>query len=611
LPRRLAIPLSLIALTLAVFWPVLGFDFQLYDDGINVYNNWRVTRFSDANLLYFWQSSYDSLYIPVTYNLWALLARLEALFSPAQGLDPLLFHAANLLLHSANVLLVFVILRSLKVAGWAAWGGALFFALHPVQVAPVAWVTGMKDLLSGFFSLLAIWQYIIHAEAAGDEGKRKKVSYFLTALFLLLAMLAKPSAAATPLLLLIIGRLLLGRTWRQLGREILPLMALTAPVVIMTKLAQPGFHQVWQPDLWQRLLVSGYALCFYLAKVVLPYKLTPDYGKTPQVVLASGPWLYLTIILPSACLGVIWRKGRRWLAPTLIFMVALLPVSGLVPFDFQQISTVADRYLYLAMLGPALAVGWGLARFGRKRVWLIFLTVICILAAKAAAQVWIWESSTTLSTHAVQVNPKSWVAHNNLGIVKAEHALDAEAMAEFAASLAVNPNYADAHNNLGALYHRLNRNQEAEHHLQKALDLNPASYKSAFHLADLHSDQGAYEEAIDYYRQAIAAKPDFVEAYNNLGLILIKLKRPAEARELYLQAVAACPTHPMLYFNLARAEAELGNLRGSSSFLLKAIVADPEFAPAYHQLAHAFRDLGDEEAALRYEAQARALGFSE
>ncbi len=609
--RRLAIPLSLIALIVVVFWPVVGFDFQLYDDGLNVYNNWRLVKFSPANLGYFWQAPYDSLYIPITYNLWSLLASLGALFrSDTGGVDPLIFHLANLLVHTANALLVLIILRSLKVNGWAAWGGALLFALHPVQVAAVAWVTGMKDLMSGFFSLLAIWQYIVYTKAEAGEGRRG-LHYGLLALALALAMLSKPGAVVTPLLLLIIGRLLLGREWRQLALELLPLAVLTLPVVVLTKFAQPDTHQGWQSDIWQRLLVKGDALLFYLSKLVLPYSLGPDYGRTPQVVLASGPGLYLAALLPAVALGLIWRCGRKCLPAALIFLAALLPVSGLILFDFQQISTVADRYLYLAMLGPALATGWGLARYQSKRIWLIFLVVISLLAGKAAAQVWVWENSSTLSSHAVRVNPKSWVAHNNLGIIKAEQGLDSEAVSAFAAALAANPNYAEAHNNLGALYHRLNRDEEGANHLERALELNPASHKSAFHLADIHSEQADYEEAITYYRQALVAKPDFVEAYNNLGLLLLKLKLPDEARAIYQQAIDSCPPHPMLYYNLARTYAELGLRDKSIAALLKATTIDPGFAPAYHLLSSAYRGLGDEASALRYEAKAKELGFSE
>ncbi|NTV15261.1 MAG: tetratricopeptide repeat protein [Desulfobulbaceae bacterium] len=613
MPRPLAIPLSLVALICLVFWPVLGFDFLTYDDGFTIYNNWRVTNFSDENLLYFWRGPYDSLYIPITYNLWALVARLAALFSAGEGwgATPIYFHAANLLTHTASSLVVMVILRALGAGGWAAWGGALFFALHPVQEEAIAWVTGMKDLLSGFFSLLAIWQYTVYSQAAAAEGRGRSLPYGLTALCFVLALLSKPGAVITPLILLIIGRLLQDRGWRQLGVELLPLTMLAVPVVIITKYAQPGSSHAWQPDLWQRLLVKGDAIFFYLTKIVLPYSLGPDYGRSPQVVLNSGPGIYLTALLPLLVLGVIWRwGGKKGLSAALIFLAALLPVSGLLLFDFQSISTVADRYLYLAMLGPALAIGWGLTRYQSKSVWFIFLTVLTLLTGKAFSQVWVWENSTTLSTHAVQLNPKSWVAHNNLGIAKADLGLDQEAIAAFSAALDANPRYAEAHNNLGALYHRQGRQQEATGHLKKALTLNPASHKSAFLLADIHSDQADYEEAITFYQQALAAKPDFIEAYNNLGLLLLNLKRPEEALALYQLGIKSCPDHPMLYFNLARTQAELGNTRAAIAALLQATAIDPEFAPAYHMLSRAYRDMQDEKTALKYAAKAKELGFA-
>ena len=607
--RRQAIPLSLIALVLLVFWPVAGFDFLTYDDGFNVTNNWRVTRPSLTNLLFFWRGPFENLYIPLTYNLWSLLAWLGTLVSGGQMVPgPTLFHAANLLLHGASSLVVLAILRTLGVGGWAAGGGALIFALHPVQVEAVAWVTGMKDLLSGLFSLLAIRQYTVYAQADQKGGGRGGAPYALAALALVLAMLAKPGAVVTPLLLLIIGRLLLERGWRQLGREILPFAMLAVPVVLVTKLVQPEARHAWQPDLWQRVLVAGDALSFYLAKLVWPISLGPDYGRTLKVVLESGPVLALTALLPLALLTAVWWWGRRRLAAALLFGAALLPVSGLLLFDFQKISTVADRYLYVAMLGPALACGWGLARYRTRSAWLIFGMVAALLAGRSFAQVWTWENSLVFSSHAVRINPQSWVAHNNLGIIKADRGEDSEALAAFAASLAANPEYSEAHNNLGALYHKLKREEEATTHLQRALELDPGSFKSAFHLAEIASRRAAQEEAIAYYRQALAAKPDFVEAYNNLGLLLLAGKRPREALALYQQAVGSCPAHSLLYYNLARSHAELGQREESIAALLKATAIDPQFAQAYRQLSRAYRELKDEAAAARYEAKARELG---
>ena len=599
--RRYAIPLSLIALVLIVFWPVAGFDFLSYDDGFNITNNWRVTRFSLANLLFFWKGPYENLYIPITYNLWSILARLSEFGSAAKGgvPDPLLFHAVNLLLHSTSALVVLVLLRSLGVGGWAGWGAALVFALHPVQVEAVAWVTGLKDLLSGLFTLVAIWQYTVYARAGQGRHGHRAGPYTLTSLSLALAMLAKPGAVVTPLLLLIIGRLLLERGWRQLFLEITPLLVLVLPVVMVTKFAQPDTRHAWQPDLWQRVLVSGDTLSFYLAKLVLPWSLGPDYGRTPELVLGRGPLLYLTACLPVAVLGASWRVGRKWLAAALLFACALLPVSGLILFDFQNISTVADRYLYVAMLGPALASGWGLARWRTRPARLVFLVLVTLLSAKAFVLVWTWKDSTVFNSHAVRINPRSWVAYNNLGIAEADQGRDREALAAFTASLAANPGYAEAENNLGALYHKLKRDREATTHLQKALDLDPGSFKAAFHLAEIANTRAAQGEAIAYYQKALAAKPDFIEAYNNLGLLLLEDKRPGEALALFRQAVDSCPEHPMLYYNLARSYAELGRREESIAALLKAATVDPTFAPAYRQLGIATGQIVVEHGMLR------------
>jgi len=602
--------LALAGLILAIFLPVCGYEFVSYDDGYNVYNNWRVTRFSAANLAYFWKEPYENLYIPLTYNLWAVLAWIAAIFPLGVDtpLNPHVFHATNLLLHLGCATLVFALVRLLIKNDWAAWAGALFFAVHPVQVEAVAWVTGMKDLLSAFWSLLAIWQYVLYVKS-GRTGYRALAHCFFVGICFLLAMLAKPGAVTVPLLMVIIGRMLLGLSWRRLAVEILPLAVIAMPLVLVTKAVQPDTQQVLQPALWQRVLISCDALAFYLYKVFLPLSLGPDYGRTTSFVLAHG-WIFLTPLLLIAGAYTLWRQKWVWrLTAAAIFAATLLPVLGFITFDFQNISTVADRYLYLAMLGPALVIGWALNRWQTKWAWLLFAVMVLGLSIKTGAQTYHWQSSTTLTDHALKINPDSWVMHNNQGIDLAKAGRHEEAIAAFESSLADKSNYADAHNNLGVLYRELKQNTDAIQHFEKSLEINPDNARSAFNLAMVQSARKHPLEAIKYYQQAIESKPDFIEAYNNLGLIYLDLNRSAAALKLYQQAAKLSPDQPLLHYNLARAYAELGKKQESITALLKATAVDQNYGPAYHQLCRAYLDLGDYPSAIANAAQAKLLGF--
>lgn len=612
-PLRLALLLA--GLVLVVFLPVCGFEFVNYDDGFNIYNNWRVTQFSWSNLFRFWQAPYEKLYIPLTYTLWSVLDVVADGLGGGQcsALDPTVFHTANLVLHLGCSLAVLAILRRLVINSWAAWAGALLFAVHPVQVEAVAWVTGLKDVFSAFWALLAIWQYLLYCSCPQDgrHARRAWIHYGVLGFCFGLAILAKPGVVIVPLLLLVIGRLWLGRGWRLLALEIIPLVLMTVPVIIMTKGAQPDSGQAWQPELWQRFLVAGDALSYYFYKVVAPARLAPDYGRTPRFVLGHG-WVYFTFLLPVVALALRcrFRRAGGCLVAADIFAVSLLPVLGLVSFDFQNISTVADRYLYLAMLGPGLAIAWALARWRTWQAWLIFVVAVALLIGKTVVQEGHWRNSARLTAHALTVNPQSWVMNNNHGLAMVQAEEYGQAVVSFERAVDANPGYAEAYNNLGALYRQLGQNSDAEDNFHKALELNPKNAKAAFSLARLHRLRHQPMQAIAYYRQAIAAKPDFIEAYNNLGLIYLELNRTHAAVELYGEALRRCPDHPQLHYNLARVYAQLGRRQESISELRRAAAVDPSFAPAYHQLYHSLVQAGEEARAKGYLDRAVEEGFA-
>ena len=390
---------------------------------------WRST-------LSYWGKPAKGLYAPVTYTVWSALAAVSR--SPIDGaLRPSSFHLTSVLAHGLSVLVVYAILLLLFRLRWPACGGALLFALHPVQIEPVAWVSGFKDVLCGLLSLVAIWQYLHYAILAPvkvfPSGERlepvslKNRHNFwrepryrplaLATLAFVAAMLAKPTAMVTPLICFALDYWLLRR---QLARVLKPVIfwtVLALPVAVIAVVVQRHAGNLVHVDLLHRPLLAGDALMFYLGKLIAPIYLTFDYGHRPQMVLASR-WTYFAWIIPLAV--ILWiiarRRKRPWLvAASLVFIAPLLPVLGFTPFLMQYISGVADHYLYLPMLGVAVALASILTRHQVRPVAVacgILFAVYIFLDFLAAGH---WYDNQSLCQQAIDVNPHTFVAHINLG----------------------------------------------------------------------------------------------------------------------------------------------------------------------------------------------------
>ncbi|NTV13179.1 MAG: tetratricopeptide repeat protein [Desulfobulbaceae bacterium] len=544
--------LLLLMVPLLVFLQVGWHDFLGYDDPINIYQNPRVTTFSVANLLYFWQGPSLGLYIPLTYNFWMLLAKLSQLLTPGGSGEPMapqLFHLTNLLVHLGGTTLVFMILRNLLNNARAAAVGALLFAIHPVQVEPVAWASGMKDLLSGFWSLLAIWQYIRFCRAPEKSGRIGH--YLLAILSLALALLAKPAAVIVPLLAGLVGRLVLERPWRLVLSELSPWLLCVAPVVAVTALAQPASAHIYQPPIWQRFLVAGDAISFYLWQLFLPLNLGPDYGRLPEWVLNHN-WVYLTGTAPYALAGImIWKASRWWLAGVGLFIAALLPVLGLQPFAFQEVSTVADRYLYLAMLGPALAVALTWSQYQwQKTCQLLVLVFLALLTVKSTIQTKYWKNSFIFSTHAIQINPQSWNSYLRYGIAEYLANHRTEAIAAFNKALAIKPDFVDAHYSLGVVAWDQGRTDQALAFFNQALALDPTNVPTALGLGDIYRKSGRPSQAIRYYQIAVGSELDRAEYHVNLGVCNAEVGEEEAAIANFLKAIAMQPDYPEAHYRL-------------------------------------------------------------
>jgi len=594
--HRYLFVLFLIVITLAVFWRVQDHEF-VWDDHRNIAENPYLNPVTFPNVLRFWQEPYRNLYIPVTYTVWATMTRFAPLRTTDGGgkeLDPRLFHRTNLTFHLLSVLVVFGILSILVRNDWAACCGALLFALHPVQVETVAWVTGLKDVLSGFLSLVAVWQYLVYASARatdtkGESGKHaetwveekgalslkgKTFHYALGTLAFMLAMLSKPSAVVVPVVAWVLDYWVLGRSMRQSAVALIGWIVLAMPFIVLAKWAQSDSGLDFVTPLWARPLVLGDAVAFYLYSLALPLWLGPDYGRTPELILRQG-WIYITWIVPFslAVLLWLWRDQRPWLVASVgIFVIGILPVSGLVPFVFQKVSTVADRYLYVSMLGPALGLAFLLSQ--RRRllpVGVVCLVILGFLGIKSAMQTRYWQSTYTLFNHALRVNPNSWTGHNNLGVWLASQGKLEEAIQHYHEVFRIDPNYVKAYHNLG-----------------NAL-----------------LSQGKLEEAIGQYRQALRINPAYSSSmlHNNLGIALAEQGRIKEAIGHFREGLRKDPTHP----NNAWVHTNLGNLlviQGEFEMAIEhyrvALKLVPELAEAHERLGRLLTQYGEREEAIQH-----------
>ncbi|MDH7569305.1 MAG: tetratricopeptide repeat protein [Armatimonadota bacterium] len=600
--EHLVLPLLLVV-TLGVFWEVRGHDFLHWDETFHVVENRHLNPPSWGGVLRFWREPYEGLYIPAVYSVWAALVYFglrRAADGTALSLDPGLFHTFNLAVHVLSVLAVYALLRRLRYAPWPAAGGSLLFAIHPLQVEPVAWVAGLRDLLGGFFSLLAVVLYV-----SGIPRPHRAVPRRLTRLLAfgawILALLSKPGSAAIPLVLLALERWVFGRPFRESLRALWPWAAVALMALFITSRAQESGHFVTPPPLWARPFVAGDALAFYVAKLVWPVWLIPDYGRTPQQVLAH-PWGYLTWVVPAA-LGVwVWRK--RGQAPTLLaaaalFVAALLPVLGLVPFAFQRYSTVADRYVYLAMLGPALALAEALCRARSRFLPVIAAVGLASLAACSAFQVLHWHNDATLWTYTLQHNPRSWFAYHNLGTALQEEGKMQEAMECYRRALEVRPDSPETHANMGTLEERWGNLAAARQHFEAAVRLMPDWPLARTNLAGVLIRLGEPEAAATHCRVALERLPDDPDAHMKLALALSALGRHGEAVKHARQAVRLRPWAAVESYNLGNVLLDAGRPVEAVAAFREAVRLNPGWVEARMNLAAALEKQGAPEDAIR------------
>ncbi|MFH2099737.1 MAG: hypothetical protein ABIJ95_09525, partial [Pseudomonadota bacterium] len=405
--------------------------------------------------------------------------------------------------------------------------------------------------------------------------KGRAALYVLAVASFALALLSKPMAVVAPLFVLVIQHFFFDVRPRKNLFLALPWFALMVPLMVLTASAQPPGPEQFIPGLLQRVLVAGDAAAFYTVHLFAPFQLGLDYGRTPEWVL-SRPWASVAWLLPTVLVLVLWRlKARAWpfLGAYLIFLLGFSPVSGLVPFVFQRISTVADRYMYFAMLGPALAAGYFLTRQNRRGVFVGAAVVLCVLGGLSFAQTRHWKDDKALFLRAAAVNPKSAISWNNLAGFY-EH-VTIERLDMYRRAIRNKPDYRDAMKNLAEALLAIKKEAptaQLESLVDKKLAADaPQWLDKATRLAR----EGNPKDAVGFFGLSLFLDMALAPAHNNLGKALLLTGNPGNSRVHFELAAAIEPDNPVYWNNLGAADLLARDPEAALAHLTEAARLDP------------------------------------
>ena len=553
--------LLIIFFTVLVFSPSLGGGFLNWDDNLILENyGWR--GLAGQNLHWWFTRVIGGDYKPLV---WASFAIDYTFWS----LNPAGYHLGNLLLHAATAFLLYLLFLKTTAPPRVdcALFAALIFALHPLRVESVAWITARKDVLSAFFYLLAILFYLRRFKSSGTKRMAVGINYSLSILCAFLAALSKATAATIPMVLILIDFFALRRFGKHSGRVLLEkvpylIMALAVTAGALAGQGKNGvLLSLGDVGIVERLYLAGQSCFFYLIKTVDPGGLQPIYPRVPISLLSAGMKFFplAGILVLTGFFLYLRRKRCSWpLFCWLVYLVMLLPVSGLF---LTGKSFLADRFSYLPAMAISLALYYGFIRLPRKAgtilrilCWVIVLG-LSILTIK---QELVWRNSVSLWKYTLNRFPRCATALDNLG---------------------------------NALYKRGEYARAAACHT-RAISLKPDDPNIHYNLALALVAEGEIEESIPCYRQAILLQPRHVKALNNLGGALVLMGKLDQAIKYYREVIRIDPDHAGAHYNLGVVRYRLEDYKEAIDHLTRALKLNPDFFAARDYLEKAKEKAG-------------------
>ena len=613
------ISLFIVISIFAVYRQVQGFSLISFDDYMYVRDNTHVVQgLSLGNIKWALTSMYAANWHPLT---WISHMTDVALF----GLKPGMHHITNVIFHIANTLLLFYCLRRMTDEVWKSAVVAALFALHPLHVESVAWVSERKDVLSTFFWMITMISYTWYVE------RRTVGRYLIVAICYALGLMSKPMLVTLPVVLLLLdfwplrreelgshGNLMpsplssppgRGRGRRGVGArwlifEKIPLFLLAGAASILTVLAQKGSGAVSNLDLiplYIRLENASISYIAYLGKIIWPFHLSVfyPYPKMFSPLLVVGSLILLVLV--TLLLFIFIKRFPYLLVGWLWYLGTLVPVIGIVQVGSQ---TMADRYTYIPLIGIFIIIAWGLTEFldqwrsGRHILIGIFCAIVPVLIWVTWLQIGYWKNNVTLFSHAIEVTKDNYLAHNSLGAALFDIGEIDAAIYQYTEALKIKPKYMHAQNNLGAALAKQGRYMEAISHYRESLLINPNYAEAHYNLGIALAGVGKADEAVKEYKAAIQIDLQYASAYNNLGLALADKGNVNEAVINYKIALHIKPNFVKARLNMVSLLTKQRKFDDAILELNNGLLIEPQSLILYSQLARLYDMKGEKDMAI-------------
>jgi tetratricopeptide (TPR) repeat protein len=592
---------AILLMTAAAFSSSLQNGFTHWDDDINLTANPSIQTLSWNQIRDYFTGDRWGIYKPLVLLTYSVEYHLFSL-------NPHVYHATNLVLHLFNCLIVFGLVKVLCGRPGTAALAATLFGVHPLQVEAVAWATGRKDLLAGFFVLGSLLFYLYYLE------RKKKKFYLLSLASFLLSFLAKPMGVAMPLALFFLDwykkREFTGRSWI----EKIPFFALAAIFTFATL----QIHQISR-DIrplshfsYQNIMTAGFGFFFYIGKSILPLRLSAYYPYP-----ASGPWPIVFRCAPFFAVGVIAATyflrnvSRAAFFGISFYLVMILPVLQII----QNTSAMAaDRYAYVPILGIIYIVSYGFVFLSdrlRGATQRILQAALLFLIATLAVLTWqrcrVWHDDISLWSDVLQKYPNVAVAYNNRGNEYQRLGAWDKAMSDFDRAVAGSSPQAFMLSNRGNLFFAKGMLDRALADYSSAIAVNPGFAKAYFSRAGVFLRRGQYALAIDDYNRALRIQPDYAEAYNNRGNASESMKDYGAAFADYSRAISIKPDFAAAFSNRGTLYKRRGEYPHALRDYQKAVALDPQVPLFYSNLGSLYETMGQYDQAMQCYVQAISM----
>lgn len=598
--------LRALALALVCLWiyqPCLHGTW-LWDDGLEVAQNPMVQSAGG-----WWQAWVH----PQGMDYFPLKGTFEWLEWRLWGADPFGYHLTSLALHVAGALLVWRLLGMIGVP--AAFLGGLLFAVHPLAVESVAWISELKNTLSLPPLLLAAIAFVEFDRSRRRRDLARSLAWFLASL------LCKTSTVMLAFVILLYAWWRRGRVGARDLRDAAPFFGIAAALGLVTVWFQStraiGLAGTPQP-LLGRLAEAGWSIADYARLFAWPAGIAPIYPPAGASAAALLPWLGL-----AGLLALLWLRRASWGRHAMLgagwYLLNLAPVLGVVPMAYWRVSPRADHFAYLPMIGlaglAAAALGRALRAADRRaggrlgvRIALAILpgAALAALALESHACAAHYRDEASLWSFAVERNPAAWLARNNLGKVLLQEGRTAQAQAQFMAAVALQPDSPEAHANLGNALGAQGREEEARAQYAAALAIDPAFEGARYDLGLSLLRSRRFAEAAGQLEAALKLDPGHAQARNSLGLALAGMGRLGEAVEQYQEALRADPRLAEAHLNLGNILFRQGRLEEAVAEYREAIRISPRYAGAHYNLSQALLRMGRQDEARAELEQARS-----